>query len=97
MGLYYFGGIVSIFIAILTFVLIRQYTKNIRMCISLYCISIIPLAYAMNVRAASITCCLLLIEQIILKKVYDNKPCANLRPTKSLGVRDPVKAWPSET
>ena len=73
MGLYYFGGIVSIFIAILTFVLIWQYTKNIRMCISLYCISIIPLAYAMNVRAASITCCLLLIEQIILKKVYDGK------------------------
>lgn len=26
---------------------------------------------------------------------YDNKPCANLRPTKSLGVREPVKAWPS--
>lgn len=28
---------------------------------------------------------------------YDNKPCANLKPTKSLGVREPVKAWPSET
>lgn len=73
MGLYYFGGIVSIFIAILTFVLIRQYTKNSRMCIPLYCASIIPLAYAMNIRAASVTCCLLLIEQIILKKVYDGK------------------------
>ena len=27
----------------------------------------------------------------------DEDPCANLRPTKSLGVRKPVKAWPSET
>ena len=27
----------------------------------------------------------------------DEDPCANLRPTKSLGVREPVKAWPSET
>ena len=27
----------------------------------------------------------------------DNNPCANLRSTKSLGVREPVKAWPSET
>ena len=26
----------------------------------------------------------------------DNNPCTNLRPTKSLGVREPVKAWLSE-
>ena len=29
-------------------------------------------------------------------EVYDNNPCTNLRPTKSLGVREPVKAWLSE-
>lgn len=28
--------------------------------------------------------------------IYDNNPCTNLRPTKSLGVREPVKAWLSE-
>ena len=39
------------------------------------------------------------ITEAIARKMFedDNKPCANLRPTKSLGVREPVKAWPSET
>ena len=27
----------------------------------------------------------------------DGKSCANLSSTQSLGVREPVKAWPSET
>ena len=42
--------------------------------------------------------CVKLISRICeLDSKYDNKPCANLRPTKTLGIREPVKAWPSET
>ena len=36
-------------------------------------------------------------EQTLVQARIDEDPCANLRPTKSLGVREPVKAWPSET
>lgn len=85
-GLYYFGVIISILIAILLFFLIRQYTKNNRMGIILYLLSILPLVYAMNIRAASVTCCILFIEQIILKKVHDekNKALLILLPILSL-------------
>lgn len=72
-GLVVYGAICSFLIIIALYFFIRSYTKNIKIIMPVFLVSCFVLSSAMNFRAASISCTVLMIEQILIKKYRDNK------------------------